>query len=49
MKILIKELAIFFPVFILNYFGYIFDCYNTILLYMVVRIWMESVLGDLDE
>ena len=46
MKIIQRELIIFISTLIFCYISYKLNCYNVIILYLLVRLWIENKLGE---
>ena len=46
MKIIQKELIIFISTLILCYISHKLNCYNVMIIYLLVRIWVENKLGE---
>ena len=49
MKTLLKEFGIFFSTLIFCYFAHKFNTWNTMIIYMLVRIWFEIILDKANE
>ena len=43
---IMKELCIFISTLFLCYISYKLNCYNTMIIYLLVRIWVENELKD---
>ena len=46
LKIIQKELMIIFPTILFCYIAYKFDCYNVIIICLLVRILIEKKIED---
>lgn len=46
LEIILKELMVIFPTFLFCYIAYKFDCYNIMIIYLLVRIWVDNKLED---
>ena len=50
LKIITREFGILASTFIFCYISHKFDSYNTMTIYLLVRIWLECRLGgDVDD
>ena len=46
LKIIQKELMIFFSALLFCYIAHKFDCYNVMIIYLLVRIWVDNKMED---
>lgn len=46
LKIISRELVVFVVVLLFCYFAHKFDCYNVMIIYLLVRIWLKNKIED---
>ena len=46
LKIILKELTVIFPTILFCYIAYKFDCYNVVIIYLLIRIWVDNKIEN---